>query len=286
MSSPLLQMMAKYHCEDIKDYENALKQVLQELTLLALWRSKFFDKAAFYGGTALRILYGLDRFSEDMDFSLLTSDPSFQLSRYESAIEKELKGLGLSVRFQVKEKTAKTAIQSAFLKADTVTHLMDVHTPKNLLKGIHPESIIKIRVEIDIDPPGEFPTEFIELYEPYPFPVRTHKLPDLFAGKMHALLFREWKNRVKGRDWYDFVWYVGREVPLSLSQFEARLRQTGQLKVPLTKKSFLQMVDDKIERLNVDLAKEDVYPFIDDARKLDLWSKDFFHRTARKILFF
>ena len=195
--------------------------------LLGLWRSKFFEKAAFYGGTALRILYGLDRFSEDLGFSLLEPLPDVDLAGYSAALEKELKAFGLDIRVEQKNKSVATAVQSAFLKADTVNQLLVIQVGADIARQISPGQVIRIKLEVDTDPPGVFTNESRYLLQPLPFSVRSYTLPDLFAGKMHALLCRRWKNRVKERDWYDLVWYCARYPQLHLAHLEQRMRQSG-----------------------------------------------------------
>ena len=161
----------------------ALREILQEIALLGLWRSKFFEKAAFYGGTALRILYGIDRYSEDLDFSLLKPMPDFDISRYISALKREVRSFGFEVSVAVREKNAESTVQSAFLKADTLTHLLVIETAEDIARQIPRGQVMKIRIEIDTDPPMGFDTENKFLLQPISFSVRTFVLPDLFAGK-------------------------------------------------------------------------------------------------------
>ncbi|MCX6162003.1 MAG: nucleotidyl transferase AbiEii/AbiGii toxin family protein [Ignavibacteriae bacterium] len=263
----------------------AVREILQSLALLGLWRSKFFEHAAFYGGTALRILYGLNRFSEDLDFSLLTHSGNFSFDKYGNAIVKELKAFGFNVTFEVKQKTAHTAIESAFLKANTLEQLLVIEAPESIVSGINKKSVLKIKLEIDTNPPAGFDTEMKYVFSPVQFAVRSYTLPSLFAGKMHALLCRKWKNRVKGRDWYDFVWYVSRFPELSLNHLQERMIQSGDYSDarPLTKKSLLKMIYNSIDDLDIDNARKEVLPFVNDIRSLDIWSKDFFRAAAGKI---
>jgi predicted nucleotidyltransferase component of viral defense system len=278
-------MLNRYKCVTQEDYKNALKEIIQEVALLGLWRAKFFEKAAFYGGTALRILHGLDRFSEDLDFSLLTPDPHFSLAPYERAIQTELESFGFQVSFHLIEKNQETAIQSAFLKANTLEHLMRIGVPLVERKRCHVEETLKIKLECDTDPPPRFSTEARFLLQPIPFSVVTFAKPDLFAGKMHALLFRNWRQRVKGRDWYDFVWFVAQGIPLHLSHLEARMKQTGHL-LPhetLTSSDFHALLEEKIEKLDLEQAKKDILPFLRNREAIAVWSVPFFQAVAEKI---
>jgi len=285
MNEAVKEMLNRYKCMSVNDYENALKEIIQEIALLGLWRSKFFEKAAFYGGSALRILYGLDRFSEDLDFSLLERDSNFSLTPYCRAVEDELKGFGFSVTVKKKEKTSETNIDSAFIKARTLENMIIIDTPKSLRKKIYSEKIMKIKLEIDIDPPGGVQTEARYLFQPVPFSVNTYTLPCLFAGKMHSILCRAWGERVKGRDWYDLVWYVGRNTPVNLKHLENRMRQTEHLKPDetLTEKLLKEKLQERIKTVNFHNAAGDVRNFLKDPLSLDVWSEEFFRVVCEKI---
>lgn len=285
MREALTQMLSKYDCRRVEDTTQALREILQELALLGLWRAKFFDKAAFYGGTALRTLYGLDRFSEDLDFSLLHPMADFRLERYSDALERELAAFGFEVRVEQKGKAVETAVQSAFLKADTANELLVIQAGEHILRRIAPGQVIKIKIEVDTDPPPGFATENRFLLLPIPFGVRTYRLPDLFAGKMHALLCRRWKNRVKGRDWYDLVWYCAHHPELHLAHLEERMRQSGhwaETKV-LGSDDFQTLITEAIGGLNVDQARKDVLPFVRTPETLEVWSREFFLDVVRRI---
>lgn len=264
----------------------ALREVLQSLALLGLWRAKFFEHTAFYGGTALRILYGLDRFSEDLDFSLLTPSSKFSFDTYGSALKKELKAFGFDVTYEVKQKTADTAIESAFLKANTFNQLILIEASEQILSGVNRQSVIKIKLEIDTNPPSGFDTEMKYVFAPVQFAVRSYTLSSLFAGKMHALLCRKWKNRVKGRDWYDFTWYISHYPQLKIKHLEERIRQSGHYtgSSPLTRDYLIDLIFTNIDNLDIDAARKEVTAFINDTRTLDIWSKDFFKAAAQRIV--
>lgn len=285
MNTAVSQMFSKYNCRSMEDHENALKEIIQEIALLGLWRSKFFERAAFYGGTALRIFYGMERFSEDLDFSLLAPDKRFDIGKYCDFVRSELEGFGFTVEVRRKEKIAQTAVQSAFIKTGTVNNLIIIRTPEQIVKRVPVNRVIKIKMEVDVDPPAGFETEAKFLLQPIPFSVIVYKLPDLFAGKLHAVLCREWRSRVKGRDWYDLVWYIGREAKVSLSHLEQRMRQTGHLKdgPPLNKERLIEMLDERIDTIDITSAKKDVLPMLKDASSVDVWSKEFFKDIVQRI---
>ena len=286
VNSAIARMLERYEPVNADDTIRALREILQEIALMGLWRSKFFDRAAFYGGTALRILYGLDRFSEDLDFSLLRTAEGFDFSRYTGALEKEILSFGFEVSLTVREKNKNTQIQSAFLKADTTKQLLVVQAADWIVREIPRGQVIKIKLEIDTDPPPGFETENKYLLQPIPFPVRTFVLPDLFAGKMHAVLCRQWKSRVKGRDWYDLVWYITHHPQLHLSHLQQRMIQSGHWKKgeELSEERFSELIEKAIEKLNVTQARKEVEPFVKNPDALDVWSKEFFRDIVKRIV--
>jgi len=197
MNPAIEQMLERYVCQTRDDYVRALREILQQIALLGLWRGKFFEHAAFYGGTALRVLYGLDRYSEDLDFSLLKPSTAFSLGAYGDALRRELASFGFEVSFESRKRNSQSAIESAFLKANTLQQLIIVKAAATVMRPQHAGEVLKIKLEVDTDPPGGFETESRAVLLPVPFAVRAYSLPDLFAGKMHALLCRRWKTRTR-----------------------------------------------------------------------------------------
>ena len=287
MNEAIAKMISRYDCQRAEDYRLALREILQEVALMGLWRAKFFEKAAFYGGTALRILYDLDRFSEDLYFSLLKPLPHFDLSKYMDALEREIRSFGFDVSVAKKEKTNIGPIQSAFLKAESHQHLLLIQSTEEIANQIPQGQIMKIKIEVDTNPPLGFITENKFLLRPIPFSVKTYSLPDLFAGKMHAVLCRRWKNRVKGRDWYDLVWYAAYHPELHLSHLENRMIQSSHLKPgeKLTQKKFSMLTSKAIQNLDIKQAREEVEPFVKNPDSLKIWSKPFFHDVISRIKF-
>ena len=286
MNEAVARMFARYDCRRVEDSVRALREILQEIALLGLLRSKFFEKAAFYGGTALRILYGMDRYSEDLDFSLLKPMPDFDMLRYSDALQKEIRSFGFDVTVTKREKSARSQVRSAFLKVDTLKHLVDVGTAESILRKIPRGQALKIKIEIDTDPPPGFDTESRFLLQPIPFSVRAFALPDMFAGKMHAILCRQWKSRVKGRDWYDLVWYAANHPELRLSHLAQRMLQSGHLThgERLTREKFMTLMSKAIEGVDVNQARREVEPFVKNPDALEVWSKAFFEDVARRVV--
>ena len=279
------QWIAEYNPQNEEETLAAMREIMQEIALAALSRTDFFDKAAFYGGTALRIFYGLDRFSEDLDFSLLAPNPDFSLTPYFSKIVEEFQSLGMNVSIREKDKRIKTQVESAFLKSETIWQELVL---EDLVKqhGISSNKTIKIKIEIDRIPPLGFTTEEKLLIRPYSFYVKCFTMPSLFAGKLHALLFRKWKGRVKGRDWYDMEWYIRKGVPLNMHHFLQRAKETNDWNEDqISQEQILQLLITKIESVAFDSVKEDVVRFIADDQKLAIWSPNYFKDLIQKMKF-
>ncbi len=288
MDKRIFQMLDKYKCQTKTDYKNALKEVIQEVALLGLARNDFFKKGSFYGGSALRIVHGLDRFSEDLDFSLHEQNQDFSFDSYLDGIENELKSFGLNLEVNKKEKKAQSAIESAFIKGDTLEHLLLIRGLEDPRSGINKNDKIKIKIEIDKNPP-EYNgiKKEVTLFQPITFNISIYDLPTLFAGKIHALMCRGWRSgRVKGRDLYDFCWYIGKEVSPSIKYLESKMKQTNHLEQDsaLTIEKLKKFLNEKFKDINWKQAKEDALPFVKDDLTLQPWSETFFNSLVEKIL--
>lgn len=265
------QMLGRYEIKTGQEKRNAINEVMQEIALAGLYRGGFFDKAAFCGGTCLRVFHGLPRFSEDMDFSLTEKNVEFNIENYFPAVIEEFKASGRDVLITKKEKKVQTKVESAFLKDNTELYDLSFKTEKE----------IKIKIEVDTDPPLGFSTEQKLSLMPFSFMTRCFTLPDLYAGKMHALIFRSYKNRVKGRDWYDFEWYVRHDVSLDFAHFQIRAKEFNGLDID--KEEFIKMLKEKIGTTHINMVKRDVMPFIQNPAELDIWSNDYFLQLADRI---
>lgn len=286
MNTVLEQMLAKYELNSDYDRVNALKEILQEITLCGLSRAGFFRKAAFYGGTALRMFYGLDRFSEDLDFSLKEKDEAFDLSRWFAAIENEAAAYGINLSVEMKKKAKDTAIKSAFLKGKTREHLLLFYDDKGINGGISGNEAIKIKFEIDTRPPAGASFEKKYRLLPAPYEVNMYDEPSLFAGKLHAVICRNWKNRVKGRDLYDYVFYMSKGAHVNLPHLRARLIDSGFITEndACELEDVKKMLMNKFNTIDYKQAREDVIPFIKDSSKIDLWSADFFKQITENLM--
>ena len=266
-------MLSAYDITTEQKKRNAIFEVNQQIILAGLYNGGFFEKAAFYGGTCLRIFHRLQRFSEDLDFSLLQSDENFDFTQYFQPIIDQFSMVGRSVEIKKKDKKSFGKVESAFLKDNTDVYDISFQTDRS----------IKIKIEVDTLPPLHFKTEQKLLILPFSFMTRCYTLPDLFAGKMHALVYRAWKNRVKGRDWYDFEWYVRHSIPLDFNHLAERILQFNH--ETIDRESFMILLKDKFASTNIEQVKKDVLPFIKHPEELNIWSNDYFLQLADMIIF-
>lgn len=279
------EWIAKYNPQNEEEILAALREIMQEIALAGLSRTDFFEKAAFYGGTALRVFYGLDRFSEDLDFSLLETDSHFSLAPYFNSIVTEFKALGITVSIVEKDKKTHSGIESAFLKSETIWKVLVLEAITKQ-EGIISNTTIKIKLEVDRHPPLGFETEEKLLLQPFSFYVNCFTQPCLFAGKLHALLFRKWKNRVKGRDWYDLEWYIKKGIPVHLNHFLQRAKDTGDWQSEnITPQQVIALLKEKINTVSVEQIKVDVVRFIKDDKPLTIWSSTYFNDLIEKLSF-
>ena len=274
------ERLDQYKVTSWQEEEKALKEIFQELALAGFARTDFFKKSIFQGGTALRILYTSERFSEDLDFVLKKPNKKFQLSAYLKILEAEFETYGIAMEAEDRSKVA-DVVQKAFLKETSLGgSLILKHFPQS-----GPPKKIRIKLEIDTNPPkgSQFETKYLDF--PFPFAVTVQDPPSLFASKSHALLCREY---VKGRDWYDFLWYVSRKTPLNFNLLTHACHQQGpwaNVKIKADKKWFLEKMEEKIKGLDWKAAKKDVARFLkpNDLIILKLWGEDFFIDRLKKL---
>lgn len=267
------QMLSAYDLTTEQQKLNATFEVNQQIILAGLYNGGFFNEAAFYGGTCLRIFHGLQRFSEDMDFSLLAPNDKFDFTNFFQPIIDQFAMVGRNIEIKKKDKKNFSKIESAFLKDNTDVYDITFQT----------EKLVKIKIEVDTQPPLKFDTEQRLLLLPQSFMVRCFTLPDLFAGKMHALVYRTWKNRVKGRDWYDFEWYIRHNIPLNFTHLQERALQFNHEEI--TKESFLERLNERLATSDINQVKADVLPFVRNPKELNIWSNDYFIELAKLLKF-
>lgn len=287
MNNIIKQMLSKYEIKNINDEINALKEIIQELVLSGLSRSGFFDKAAFYGGTALRIFYNLDRFSEDLDFALVTPNQDFDISKYFVYIEKELKAYGLNLEISTKQKNTVSNITSAFVKGNTLEHILKFFSNAENYEYNHLLKNIKIKFEIDINPPSGATYEEKYKLLPSPHQVKLYDKESLFAGKIHAVLCRNWKTRTKGRDLYDYVFFLANDTSVNLELVKNKLIESKYINsndkfdIDILKELLIK----KFNTIDYAEAKGDIIPFIKNVDSLDIWSSEFFIAITEKLKF-
>ena len=266
-------MLSAYDLSTDQAKRNATFEVNQQIILAGLYQGGFFDKAAFYGGTCLRIFHGLERFSEDMDFSLLNKVDNFDFTQYFQPIIDEFEAIGRKVDIKKKNKKNFGKVESAFLKDTTDVYDISFQT----------EKAIKIKIEVDTNPPLHFATEQKLLMEPSSFMTRCFCLSDLFAGKMHALVYRAWKNRVKGRDWYDFEWYIRNRIPLDFKHLQERTKEFNGCEK--SQEEFVKDLEQRLGSADIKQVKADVMPFLRNPKEMSIWSNEYFLQLAKMIKF-
>jgi len=272
--------IASYNPASKNDELNAFKEIAQEIALFGLSRSPLFKQAAFQGDTCLRIVYGLPRFSEDLDFILFEPDPNFVWEPFFQELKLEFEAFGLNLT-TIDRSNATNAVKRAFLKEDSFAQILKLSYARNKADI----QSIKIKLEIDTTPPqgSNFEAKIVEF--PAPFSIVAQDLSSLFAGKLHALLCREY---IKGRDWYDFIWYVVRKTPVNFYFLQNALFQLGPYSgkvLTINKDWLIETLTKTLNKIDWDIAQKDVAPFISkqEQSSLQLWSKDFFMRYIEML---
>ena len=285
MNNIINQMISKYEIKNTNDEINALKEIIQEIVLSGLSRGKFFDEAAFYGGSALRIFYNLDRFSEDLDFALISSNNNFDLNKYFVYIEKELKAYGLNLEIDSKNKKLDSNIESAFVKGDTLKLILKFFPNEQNHKYNYILKDIKIKFEVDINPAKGATYEDKYKLLPSPHQIKLYDKESLFAGKIHAILCRNWKTRTKGRDLYDYIFFLSNSTKVNIELIKNKLIASNYIdpncdfNINLLKELLIK----KFNEIDYKEAKEDIMPFIKDVNSLNLWNKEFFINITENL---
>lgn len=273
------QRLKAYHSKTRLDEINALKEITQEIALMALSKADFFKLAEFHGGTALRILYGMNRFSEDLDFALLKPDNNFMLDNYLNHMEKDFQAYGFHVTTTDRKDATKT-IQKQFLKVDSLGNELSLIYP-----GERSERKIKMKFELDTNPPRGAQTELKYLTFPLAYSVLAKDLPSMFAGKLHALLCRSYE---KGRDWYDFIWFVSNKTSINYKLLTDAINQQGPWanKAIITNQKWLvENLAEKIRQLDWENLTSDVKPLLKPYEQsgLTVWKEEFFLNLINKL---
>lgn len=281
MSLQIIQKkLNEYNARSTEEEENAIKEITQEIALLALSRANFFKEAIFHGGTCLRILHGLNRFSEDLDFALTKPNTKFNFNQTLTQLTEEFRIYGYDLEIQDRSK-ADLVVKKAFLKDGSLGKQLNLSYP--FLSG--GQRKIRIKLEVDTNPPPNGTSQLSYHNFPLPFPVATYDLPSLFSGKLHALLCREY---VKGRDWYDLLWYMRFNVQPNLSFLHSALIQSGNWvdKEALISNSWVKTnLEHKINSLDWGKAKEDILRFVktEEIDSISHWGPELFLGVVSKL---
>ena len=281
MSLEIIQeRLASYGCRSTIEEEQALREITQEILLAGLGRTDFFARAGFQGGTCLRIFHSLNRFSEDMDFALALPDPTFELRRYLDSLRRELSVYGYELEINDRSR-ARAPVRKAFVKDDSLGKLLQLgYRPRT-----GPMRKLRIKLEVDTNPPSGASYDMPVLDYPFPAAVRIFDLPSLFAGKLHALLCR---NYLKGRDWYDFIWYTARKTAINHELLSAALNQQGPWQGRAVKTDNAWCVEQlraMIAKVDWTQARRDVQRFVKphELPSLELWTREFFLQQCAKL---
>lgn len=279
------EMIKQYNPETTEEVKAALKEILQSIVLVGLSRSGFFNKASFYGGTALRIFYGLNRYSEDLDFTLNEKDENFNFEQYFKTINEVALSYGLELEISYKTKKIDTPIESAFAKLNTYQTLIKLKVNSNLKKYLHKDELMKVKFEVDCYPSFGFNVESKWLDNPEYASVNVLDLPSLFAGKIHVILCRTYKNNVKGRDYYDFLFFIRKRVKPNLEFLKNKLIETGKLTIndEFNTDIVKQMLINKIKTVDFAQIKNDAQKFIFKNENLDYFSRELFIDMIQKL---
>jgi predicted nucleotidyltransferase component of viral defense system len=283
--SVIKELIDERHPSTLEETKSALREVLQGLVLAGLSKGGFFSKASFYGGTALRIFYGLNRYSEDLDFTLKEKDHSFSFDPCLSCVEELASSYGIALELSTKKKTSHTPIESAFAKANTYLTFLSLKMNDELTNLLHKDEVIKVKFEVDCAPSLGFGSEVKWIDDPEFASISVLDEPSLFAGKLHAVLCRNYKNNVKGRDYYDFLFYMKKRVSPNLAYLRNKLIDTGKIKedeefdIDVLRK----MLIERFETVNFAKAKDDAKKFLYSNENLDYFTKELFIDMARRL---
>lgn len=279
------EMINQYKPENLDETKAALREILQSIVLIGLSRGGFFNKASFYGGTALRIFYGLNRYSEDLDFTLNEKDDTFNFEKYFKYIYEVASSYGLELEIITKTKRIETPIESAFAKLNTYQTFIKIKPNQDLIKIMHKDELMKVKFEVDCNPTLGFEAENKWLDMPEYASISVLDQSSLFSGKIHAILCRTYKNNVKGRDYYDFLFYIKNRIKPNLNYIRNKLIEVGKLQeedefnIEVLKK----MLIEKIEQVDFNKVKEDAERFLFKNEKIDYYSKELFIDMIKKL---
>ena len=278
MLSTIEELINTYNPKNTNEMKLALKEVVQNIVLIGLSRANFFSKASFYGGTALRIFYGLNRYSEDLDFTLNAVDESFTLEPYVNSIKEVALSYGFNMNVEIKAKKISTPIESAFAKLNTYQTFISLGVNENLTNILHKDETLKVKFEVDCNPSLGFNVENKWIINPEFATVNVLDLASLFAGNLHAILYRSYKNNVKGRDYYDFIFYINKGIKPNLLYLKNKLIESNKLSetddfnIDVLK----TMLTNRFNEVDFNQVKQDAQKFTIKNENLNFYCKELF----------
>ena len=283
--STIEEIIKSYNLKNLNDNKSILREIIQSIILVGLSRTDFFKKASFYGGTALRIFYDLNRYSEDLDFTLNYIDENFTIEPYIESIKTIALSYGLELEVNVKKKQISLPVESAFAKLNTYQTFINLKMNDELTRLLHKDEVMKVKFEIDCEPALGFTTESKWIDLPEFAPIIVLDEASLFAGKIHAILCRNYKNTVKGRDYYDFLFYIKRGTSPNFNYLKNKLINTGKISGSdrLDINVLKDMLVSRFEQVDFDQVKKDTERFIIKNEDLSYFCKDLFIQMAMKL---
>ena len=285
MVTTIEQIVKSHNPSTIDETKAIIREIVQSIVLIGLSRSGFFSKASFYGGTALRIFYNLNRYSEDLYFTLNNAEPDFSIELYTSKIKEVALSYGLELEIMIKNKKTKSPIESAFAKLNTYQTFISLKLDNKIISTLHKDELLKVKFEIDCNPSLGFKNETKWLDIPEFAQVVVLDEPSLFAGKLHAILCRNYKNTVKGRDYYDFLFYVQKRIKPNLIYLRNKLIETGKINVldHFDLNVLKSMLKEQFEKVDFNQVKQDAMRFVFKNEDLSYYTKDLFIQMVEKI---
>lgn len=285
MNNVIEQLIQNYNPRNSDEVKNAIREITQSIVLIGLSRSNFFSKASFYGGTALRIFYGLNRYSEDLDFTLNAVDESFSLAPYIHSIVNVAKSYGIDLNVEVKSKKIETPIESASTKLNTFQMFISFNIDERLTSRLHKDELIKVKFEVDCNPSLGFNVESKWITEPELASINVLDIESLFAGKLHAILCRNYKNTVKGRDFYDFIFYINKKIKPNLNYLKNKLIESNILDKDdaFTIDILKEMLVQRFNQIDFKQVRDDAQKFVMKNEDLSLYCKELFIDCVNKM---
>ncbi len=285
MAITIENIIKMYKPKTVEETKAVLREIIQSIVLIGLSKGGFFNKASFYGGTALRIFYGLNRYSEDLDFTLNEYEESFSINYYTDKIKEIALSYGVELEIITKIKKVKTPIESAFAKLNTYQAFISLNINENITSILHRDEVLKVKFEVDCNPPTGFNVETKWIDMPEFAPIVVLDEASLFAGKLHAIICRNYKNSVKGRDYYDFLFYTSKRVKPNLKYLKNKLMASGKINEEdeFSLDVLKKMLMERFESVDYEQVKNDATRFVFKKEDLSFYNKELFIQMLDRL---